>query len=883
MISLRLRTHLILYLSTITFLLSFAITALNSYRFKEDLLHNLSDHGKTLSYHISLSVTDYLLTEDYSSLQDFIVEFTEKSNISGIIIADEQGKVLASHNLGALGSKMKRYPDPRHPDPEDPTTIFMDEAGQRLIITTPIEVIGAFIGQVRVIMSTDEIIAQLAEVRTKNLLLGGLLWLLSIGFGIVVARFFTKPMYGFMRLTDNITRGNFQTDIPGPNVVVELANFSRALKIMADTIRDREEELRQSEQKYRHLFERAMEGIFVCTIKGDMVDCNPAMASLLRANPKKSLLNKNLFSDFIAERESVALLLRHIVKNNFVHNLELQLKRNDGSLMDAALSCHAVLGSKGEVETLEGLLRDVTVQKRAAGEINRMRDFLNNIYESMPSMLVTLDPDAKVTQWNSAAQRITSIAAKKAIGKSIWNLLPFLSAYKEQYELTLTQRQSIRFRHEEENANDTKLFDMTFFPLIGNENIAGVAIRLDDVTDMESKEQQLRQAQKMECVGTLASGLAHDFNNILSTILGNLSLAEFELNTQGRIGEEQLRDALSSMTSAGYRAADLVRQLLTLSSKQEGNLIPVDLNHSIKHIKKLGENTFDKSVHFTTLPCATPAYVLADPGQVEQVLLNLCINGVHSMTIMRGHKTWGGNLTVALNKTETDHRFRQTHPEASAAAYWTLSISDTGAGMDHETITKIFDPFFTTKSQGRGSGLGLTMSYNIVKQFKGFIEVNSKKSMGTTFHIHLPLLNKKAAHAPTKKTPLIYSGIGLILVVDDDELVRKLTSEILKTAGYKVLTARDGREAVEMYRDHRDEIAAIILDMIMPVMSGKEAYLELRQLNPDVKVLLISGFRRDARVEEVLQLGVNNFLQKPFNLESMTKALRDLLQTQTDQ
>ncbi|MDH4317244.1 MAG: response regulator [Desulfobulbaceae bacterium] len=883
MTSLRFRTHLIFYLSTITFLLSLAITSLNSYRFKNDLIHNLSDHGKTVCYHIALSATDYLLTEDYSSLQEFIVEFTEKAHVKGIMISDEQGKILASHNLGHLGAKIEEYPDSRHPEPDDPTKIFMDEPGHRLIVTTPVEVIGVTIGWVRVVMSTDEIMKQLVEVRNKDLLLGGLLWLLSIGFGIVTARFFTKPMYGFMQLTDNITRGNFQAGIPGPTGVVELDNFSGALRVMADTIREREKELRQSEQKYRHLFERAMEGIFVCTIKGDMVDCNPAMVALLRMGSKKALLGKNLFSDYFPEQEDVALLLKHIMRNNFVQNLELRLKRNDGSFMDAAVSCHAVLGLEGEVETLEGLLRDVSIQKRAALEVDRMRDFLNNIYESMPSMLVTLDREATVTQWNSAAVRITSIPPAETIGRSIWDLLPFLAAYREQYELTRTHRHSVRFRHEELSKSNKKLFDMTFFPLVADDNVVGVAIRLDDVTDLESKEQQLRQAQKMECVGTLAGGLAHDFNNILSTILGNLSLTEFELNTHGHISEEQLRDSISNMTTAGYRAADLVRQLLTLSSKQEGNLVPVDLNLSIKHIKKLGDNSFDKSVHFTTLPSESQAYVLADPGQVEQVLLNLCINAVHAMTIMRGHKTWGGNLTVALSKAKTDRRFYSRHPDATAAAYWVLSISDTGVGMDPDTITKIFDPFFTTKSQGRGSGLGLTMVYNIIKQFHGFIEVNSQKAMGTTFHIYLPLLNKRSDHPPRNKTPLIYSGTGVILVVDDDELVRKLTAEILQTAGYRVLTAQNGREAVEIYRDKRDEIAAIILDMVMPVMSGKEAYLELRQLNPDVKVLLISGFRRDSRVEEVLQLGINDFLQKPFNLESMTKAMRDLLHAPSDQ
>ncbi|MDH3347295.1 MAG: PAS domain S-box protein [Desulfobulbaceae bacterium] len=878
MISLRLRTHLIFYLSTITFLLSLAIISLNTMRFKEHLIHNLADQGKTLAYHIAISVADDIISENYSPLQDFVREFTTQTDVIGIEIADANENILATNDLTKLGSPIKRYPTDTPPHQKDKTRLYKDNTNRILIVTTPIKVHNITIGKARVIMSTEEIMAQLSDVQYKSMLTGAFFWLISIGLGIFIARIFTKPMYGLMRATNNISEGNFKEDIPKSHTISELNNFSKALKVMRNTIATREEDLRESERKFRHLFERAMEGIFVCTISGKLEEINPAMISLLRASSKGDVLEKNVFTDLFQDRENVTALLQHIVRHNFVQNREIQLTRLDGSLIEVSLSCHAVRGAEGNVEKLEGLMRDITIQKRASMEISRMRNLLNNIYESMPSMLVTLDSEGIVTQWNTAAHKITDITPLKAIGKNLWELLPSLRKYQKQYDHTNLKRQSIQLRHEQLSDDDKRLFDVTFFPLLADEGTSGVAIRLDDITELENKEQQLRQAQKMECVGNLAGGLAHDFNNILSTILGNLSLTEFELNTHGHISDKQLRESITNMTTAGYRAADLVRQLLTLSSKQESNLIPVDLNISIKNIKKLSENTFDKSVSFVTFPADTPANVLADPGQVEQVLLNLSINAAHAMTLMRGKKTWGGTLTIELNKVIVDDHFRKTHPEADKPAYWLLSVSDTGVGMKPKTISKIFDPFFSTKKQGRGSGLGLAMAYNIIKQFNGFIDTYSEKGMGTVFNVYLPLLDKPIKIKPKNTLPRIHFGSGLILVVDDDELVRKLSCKIIQTAGYEVLTARDGRDAVEIYRDHRNEIKAVILDMVMPIMSGKEAYLELRQINPDIKVLLTSGFRQDVRVEEILGLGVNAFLKKPFSLKSMTKSLQDLLQ-----
>ena len=267
--------------------------------------------------------------------------------------------------------------------------------------------------------------------------------------------------------------------------------------------------------------------------------------------------------------------------------------------------------------------------------------------------------------------------------------------------------------------------NISIFPLIAN-GIKGIVIRVDDITELEKKEQQLRQAQKMEIIGTLAGGLAHDFNNILGGITGSLSLLKFKLQKDTALDHDFMIKYLNIMEEAGRRAADLVKQLLSISSKQEMTLEPVDLDITIEHVMQICRNSFDKCIDLETLFSGTKAMINASPTQIEQVLLNLCVNAAHAMTTMRKEdEPQGGKLTVSLKKIFADKNFCIAHPEAHELEYWALTVQDTGVGMDTKTVAKIFDPFFTTKQKDKGTGLGLAMAYNIVQQHGGFIDVYS--------------------------------------------------------------------------------------------------------------------------------------------------------------
>ncbi len=511
--------------------------------------------------------------------------------------------------------------------------------------------------------------------------------------------------------------------------------------------------------------------------------------------------------------------------------------------------------------------------ERNEKELIAIRSFLSNMIESMPSMLISLDGDGIVTQWNHAAEVTTGIKAMDILGKNIWAETTIFNEYQEVCREIINKREAVHLYRQKFEGPPLKYENVSLYPLVEN-GISGMVIRMDDVTELEKKDEQLRQAQKMETVGTLAGGLAHDFNNVLGGIVGTVSLIKYDISEKQSIDINVLKDYIETIDRAGQRAADMVKQLLSLSGRREYSFAPVDLNHTIKSVFSLCSNTIDKSVELKPFYTNEPAMINADPGQMEQVLLNLCINASHAMTIMReAGEHQGGTLAISLKKILPDKFFRSTHPEAKEISYWVLSVQDTGTGMDSKTVAKIFDPFFTTKEKEKGTGLGLAMVYNIVQEHGGFIDVYSEIGIGTAFNIYLPSIEDFNEEEVSGKNIKIAKGTGVVLIVDDENLMRGLAVKILTECGYSVLLAENGEDGVKMFKKHHSEIAVVLLDLVMPKKSGKESFIEMKKIDPDVKVLLASGFKWDERVEDVLSLGVKGFIQKPYTIEKLSEAI----------
>ncbi|MEI6205772.1 MAG: ATP-binding protein [Desulfuromonadales bacterium] len=402
---------------------------------------------------------------------------------------------------------------------------------------------------------------------------------------------------------------------------------------------------------------------------------------------------------------------------------------------------------------------------------------------------------------------------------------------------------------------------------------------LRDITEQRKLEEQLRQSQKMEVVGTLSGGLAHDFNNVLSGILGSASLLRMQIDRGKEFSREQLCTKLDVVIELCNRAADVVAQLMAISRKQEASLAPVDLRNVIKNIFYICRNTFDKSIDIAVNVPDEQIMINADSIQIEQALLNLCVNAGHAMTIMRKEgDTHGGELLISMERRFMDRHFHIYHPAtAEDTEYWIVSVRDTGIGMDAKTVARIFDPFFTTKEKGRGTGLGLAMVYNIVQQHKGLIDVYSEPGIGTTFNVYLPALNSSATPSGDKDSDVIPMGEGLLLVVDDEPFIRQAAQSILEECGYKVLLAENGEVAVSRFREHSDEIRAVVMDMIMPKKSGLDAYIEIRQIRPDVRILFASGFMQDERIAALGEMGIREIINKPYSMRTLAEAVARIL------
>ncbi len=386
-----------------------------------------------------------------------------------------------------------------------------------------------------------------------------------------------------------------------------------------------------------------------------------------------------------------------------------------------------------------------------------------------------------------------------------------------------------------------------------------------DVTKRMKLEDQLRHAQKMEAVGRLAGGVAHDFNNILTAIIGYSSLLLMKMKS-----EEPLRHNAEEIIASAQRGAALTQHLLAFSRKQVSNPRPVNLNSIIQRIEGLLRRLIGEDITLVTKTEEGELIVVADSGQIEQILMNLATNARDSMSN-------SGTLTIETSTFVLDERFIAAHAYGKKGLYAMIAMTDTGMGMDQHTASRIFEPFFTTKEVGRGTGLGLSMAYGIMKQHEGYINVYSEPGVGTTFKLYLPIARVAAEKAKAPQAVSLERGSETVLLAEDDESLRMLARSILEEFGYKVIEAVDGEDALEKIRLHHERIQLLLLDVIMPKMNGKQVYDEARKLMPGVKALFMSGYTADIVNKRGLVGEGMEFIPKPVSPGELLKKIRTVL------
>ncbi len=489
------------------------------------------------------------------------------------------------------------------------------------------------------------------------------------------------------------------------------------------------------------------------------------------------------------------------------------------------------------------------------------------LVDNSPDIICTLGPDGSFTYVNPAWEIILGHKTDEVVGRRLTDFVLqegaeyYLRLFKQVKDDGETIRDaSCTLTHKD---GSSRIFSMSGAPnLDSGGNLIGMVGVFKDVTEQRKLEAQLAQAQKMQAIGTLAGGIAHDFNNLLMGIQGRTSLMFLNMDTDYPHYEH-----LKGIESIVESGASLTRQLLGFARGGKYEVKPTNINELIdKSAQMFGRTRKEIEIHTSY---EKDAWTLeADQGQIEQVMLNLYVNAWHAMP-------GGGELYV---RTEN---VRLGDDDAGPFGvepgnYVKISIEDTGMGMDEATRRRIFEPFFTTKEMGRGTGLGLAFAYGIIRNHGGVIDVDSKQGRGTTFNIYIPASGKKIQEREERPVDLL-RGTESVLLVDDEDMIIEVGQEILQEMGYKVLLARSGKEAVEVYKKNKDEIDMVILDMIMPDMGGGETYDKMKEIHPGVKVLLSSGYSIEGQASEILARGCNGFIQKPFSAKQLSHTIRQVL------
>ncbi|MBN2640649.1 MAG: response regulator [Victivallales bacterium] len=512
-----------------------------------------------------------------------------------------------------------------------------------------------------------------------------------------------------------------------------------------------------------------------------------------------------------------------------------------------------VLQERGKIRQACSIALDISERKQAEEELRQLRNYLSNIIDSMPSVLIGVDVEGHVTQWNKQAERATGRIAGHVIGRKLVDVLPYMSSEIQRIAESIRTRQPRQQLNIPRQYNGSVLYeDFTIYPLVAN-GVEGAVIRIDDVTKEHDLEEQLNHSRRIEAIGQLAGGIAHDFNNILA---GITSAAELLKKHCGVLNEKDA-SLVDLILRASARAADLTYKLLAFGRKEITVSASVNIHNVIDETVAMLTRTLDKKISVVVEKNASAHSMVGDAASLQNALLNLGINASHAMPD-------GGVITIETENIDLDSESVNINSfELSQGKYVKIQVNDTGCGIPPENMQKIFEPFFTTREQGKGSGLGLASVHGIVRTHHGAISVSSTEGSGSTFTILLPCSKESAADV-IKDNETVIHGRGLVLLVDDEDVVLYTSTLMLEEMGYKVMSAHNGKEALEIFKKHYHEISVVIMDVIMPVMNGREAFMEMKKIDRDCKVIIASGFSRDEDIVELKAYGLAGYIHKPY-------------------
>lgn len=623
----------------------------------------------------------------------------------------------------------------------------------------------------------------------------------------------------------------------------------------------------------RALIDNYPDSIYVKNAAGRKTLANKANVKNLGCKIEGEVLGRTDFDFYTPEVaaklfEDDQLVLQ---KGESITNHEERLVYADGKVIWMLTTKIPWRDANGNIIGLIGGSRNITKQKETEVKLMAERNLLRTVIDNLPDAIYAKDLAARKTLVNPGdLKNLGCQTEAEALGKNDFDLFPKDVAEKffADDQLVLQNGQSVINREEKAllaNGKSVWLLTTKVPWRDADGHIIGLVGIGHDITDKKNLEAQLLRAQRMESIGRMATGIAHDLNNILTPIMISTALL------REKTSDKESLDILNTVEASAKRGADIIKQVMWFGRGLDGQRIPIHPQHLVKDTVRIATEALNKSLKIEVKIAADVWSIAGDPTQLHQVLLNLCVNASEAMPS-------GGTLTIAAKKFTADKNFTDDHFEAHPGRYVILEITDTGSGISREIRDRIFDPFFTTKEIGKGTGLGLSTALSIVKSHSGFILLETEPGKGSSFQIYLPAQADSPPDKLEDKPADFPRGHGeIILVVDDEKPVRETAQATLETFGYKVLLANDGAQALAIYTKNQADIAAVLTDIVMPVMNGEATIRALRQLNPKVKIVASSGLKSEMDHEAIRELGVRHFLDKPFTAGAILKKLRDAI------
>ena len=621
--------------------------------------------------------------------------------------------------------------------------------------------------------------------------------------------------------------------------------------------------LRESNESLSRMISSAADAIITKDLQGSIKSWNPAAEKLFGYSVEE-VLGKPMLMLFPAElvNEEREILAR-IEKGDGVEHFESVRIRKDGRAVQVALTISPIRDSEGRIIGASKIARDISAQKQAEEQLRRQASLLDQAFDAV----LVWEKDGTIIFWNQGAVRMYGFSTNEAIGRVSHELLQTSAAEGlEQVFQKLTVKGSWEGELAHTRSDGKRIAVESRVVQITEGERCYVLETNRDVSEERLLEERLRQAQKLEGIGRLAGGVAHDFNNLLGIILGSAELLAESVDLS------QVRRRAGEIQKAGQRAANLTKELLAFGRKQVLELKVTDLNAKVSEIRDTLVRMVGEGIEISTSLSANLGRVRADPNQIEQILLNLVMNARDAMPK-------GGKITIETQNIELREAYAGTHSAVVPGRYVMIAVSDSGVGMDAETLAHIFEPFFTTKSSG--TGLGLATVYGAVKQSGGNIWAYSEPGKGTTFKVYFSRVDGAAESAGggESNAGAMPKGTETILLVEDSDSLRGVTKEFLQGAGYNVVEARNGNDAVQVARTHKPAIHLLLTDVVMPGMSGRESADEIKRIHPETRVLFMSGYTATAIVHRgVLDEGVS-LLTKPFTRSGLMQKVHEMLKS----